>query len=240
MAPGEATAAGAFEDARLHERPCGARRLNGRSGDHRIERPDRLRGRAHFAASGWTSSASTTTCGRCSSAPRRRPTGTGRGSSVRSARRYRHHTVDIRDRERSCELFARATADRRARHPRRRAALARLGGARAVHRLRHQRGRHAERARGDARRTLPEAAVHLHLDEQGVRRPAELAAARRARDALGDRPRRTPTRTGSARTCPSIARLHSVFGASKVAADVLVQEYGRYFGMRRPASAAGR
>jgi hypothetical protein len=40
--PGEATAAGAFEDARLHERPCGARRLNGRSGDHRIERPDRI------------------------------------------------------------------------------------------------------------------------------------------------------------------------------------------------------
>ena len=26
--------------------------------------------------------------------------------------------------------------------------------------------------------------------------------------------------------------LHSLFGASKVAADVLVQEYGRYFGMR--------
>ena len=26
--------------------------------------------------------------------------------------------------------------------------------------------------------------------------------------------------------------MHSVFGASKVAADVLVQEYGRYFGMR--------
>ena len=28
------------------------------------------------------------------------------------------------------------------------------------------------------------------------------------------------------------ATLHSVFGASKVAADVVVQEYGRYFGMR--------
>jgi CDP-paratose 2-epimerase len=28
------------------------------------------------------------------------------------------------------------------------------------------------------------------------------------------------------------ATLHSVFGASKVAADVMVQEYGRYFGMR--------
>jgi CDP-paratose 2-epimerase len=28
------------------------------------------------------------------------------------------------------------------------------------------------------------------------------------------------------------ATLHSLFGASKVAADVLVQEYGRYFGMK--------
>ena len=28
------------------------------------------------------------------------------------------------------------------------------------------------------------------------------------------------------------ATLHSIFGASKVAADVMVQEYGRYFGMR--------
>jgi len=29
----------------------------------------------------------------------------------------------------------------------------------------------------------------------------------------------------------STSHLHSLFGASKVAADVLVQEYGRYFGM---------
>jgi CDP-paratose 2-epimerase len=28
---------------------------------------------------------------------------------------------------------------------------------------------------------------------------------------------------------------HSLFGASKVAADVMVQEYGRYFGIRRAA-----
>ncbi len=34
--------------------------------------------------------------------------------------------------------------------------------------------------------------------------------------------------------------LHSVFGASKVAADVMVQEYGRYFGMKTAASAAAR
>ena len=36
--------------------------------------------------------------------------------------------------------------------------------------------------------------------------------------------------------------LHSLFGASKVAADVLVQEYGRYFGMKTvcPECVAGR
>jgi len=32
-------------------------------------------------------------------------------------------------------------------------------------------------------------------------------------------------------TCQIDATMHSLFGASKVAADVLVQEYGRYFGM---------
>lgn len=33
-------------------------------------------------------------------------------------------------------------------------------------------------------------------------------------------------------TAPIDATLHSVFGASKVAADVMAQEYGRYFGLR--------
>jgi CDP-paratose 2-epimerase len=33
--------------------------------------------------------------------------------------------------------------------------------------------------------------------------------------------------------------LHSVFGASKVAADILVQEYGRYFGMRTASFRGG-
>ena len=36
---------------------------------------------------------------------------------------------------------------------------------------------------------------------------------------------------GIAETCRIDATLHSLFGASKVAADVMVQEYGRYFGM---------
>src|SRR5262249_11350750 len=33
--------------------------------------------------------------------------------------------------------------------------------------------------------------------------------------------------------------LHSLFGASKLAADVLVQEYGRYFGLRTAAFRCG-
>ena len=36
---------------------------------------------------------------------------------------------------------------------------------------------------------------------------------------------------GIAETCRIDSCLHSVFGASKVAADVMVQEYGRYFGL---------
>ncbi len=36
---------------------------------------------------------------------------------------------------------------------------------------------------------------------------------------------------GVSETCRIDATLHSLFGASKVASDVMVQEYGRYFGM---------
>lgn len=41
-----------------------------------------------------------------------------------------------------------------------------------------------------------------------------------------------PYEQGIEEDMPIDACLHSVFGASKVAADVMVQEYGRYFGMR--------
>jgi CDP-paratose 2-epimerase len=41
-----------------------------------------------------------------------------------------------------------------------------------------------------------------------------------------------PYEQGIREDMPIDACLHSVFGASKVAADVMVQEYGRYFGMR--------
>ncbi len=61
---------------------------------------------------------------------------------------------------------------------------------------------------------------------------AERAAAVRARDAVRDRPR--PPVPRRHRRGP-VDRRHActrVFGASKVAADVMVQEYGRYFGLR--------
>ena len=41
-----------------------------------------------------------------------------------------------------------------------------------------------------------------------------------------------PYACGIAEDMPIDRCLHSLFGASKVAADILVQEYGRYFGMR--------
>ncbi len=49
--------------------------------------------------------------------------------------------------------------------------------------------------------------------------------------ALGDRSRLTATRGGISEDMSIDQTLHSLFGASKVAADVLVQEYGRYFGL---------
>jgi CDP-paratose 2-epimerase len=46
-------------------------------------------------------------------------------------------------------------------------------------------------------------------------------------------------RDGIDETCRIDHTMHSLFGASKVAADVLVQEYGRYFGMPTACFRAG-
>src|SRR5207302_10211892 len=46
-------------------------------------------------------------------------------------------------------------------------------------------------------------------------------------------------RDGIDETCRIDTSMHSLFGASKVAADVLVQEYGRYFGMPTVCFRAG-
>ena len=102
-------------------------------------------------------------------------------------------------------------------------------GGDSVRRLRHQRRRHAEPARGRAPRAVP-----------------------RARSSTCARTRCTATRPTAFRLTeletrwdyadPAFAHgipetftidqsMHWLFGASKVAADVMVQEYGRYFGM---------
>ena len=147
----------------------------------------------------------------------------------RATTRFTPLDLDIRDRDGVERVFAEHARADRARRPHRGAAVARLGGARPADRLRRQRGRHAEPARG-GRAPHARRAVHLHLDEQGLRRPAELPAAGRARDAAGSCP--TDHAGTAASTTMSIDRCtHSLFGASKVAADVLVQEYGRYFEM---------
>ena len=57
------------------------------------------------------------------------------------------------------------------------------------------------------------------------------APARRARDAARAAARTTSTSTGSPTSMSIDGCLHSLFGASKAAADLLVQEYGRYFEM---------
>ena len=61
-------------------------------------------------------------------------------------------------------------------------------------------------------------------------RPNDIASAR-TRDALGVR-RPGFRRRHRGRLSASTSSKHSLFGASKVAADVMVQEYGRYFGMQ--------
>lgn len=50
---------------------------------------------------------------------------------------------------------------------------------------------------------------------------------------------RPEDRPGIAETCPIDGSLHSLFGASKVAADVITQEYARTFGMKTGVFRAG-
>ena len=95
---------------------------------------------------------------------------------------FRSESVDIRDREAVDRIFSERGERDRARHPHRRPALPRLGRERPPDRLRRQRQRHPQPARGDPRQ-LPRGAVHLLLDQQGLRRHPEPAAARGPREA---------------------------------------------------------
>ena len=143
---------------------------------------------------------------------------------------FRWENADIRDAGGDRPHLRRARRQDRARRPHRRAALARLGRERAADRLRRQRQRHPQPARGGPR-PLPRRALRLLLDQQGLRRHAQPPAAAEPGEAARSCRRTTPTTRASTPRCRSTPRTHSLFGVSKAAADLLVQEYGRYFDM---------
>ena len=84
------------------------------------------------------------------------------------------------------------------------------------------------------RQHCPEAVFIFTSHQQGLRRHAEprcrWSSRRRAGRSAGDHPYRAHGIDESMSHRPDACT--ALFGASKVAADVLVQEYGRYFGMQ--------
>ena len=120
--------------------------------------------------------------------------------------------------------------------PRRRPAQPRLGRQGAVHRLRGQRRRHPEHA-GEHPPARPDAPfIHCSTNKVYGDLPNEIPLVE-----LDTRYEIEPGHQyelGITEEMPIDHSLHSVFGASKVAADVMVQEYGRYFGLKTACSAA--
>ena len=196
---------------------------------HRQQRTDRLGGRrASSIIAAGRSTASTTTCARDFFGPDGDTTLEPASACAAPRTRFTHHELDIRDR--AAMLDARRTSSgptsSSTAPPSRRTTCAKDRpfddfDVNAVGTLNLLEA---------ARRALPRGAVRLHEHEQGLRRRAQRAAAGRARRRAGTTPTR-PTSHGIAETCRIDRCLHSLFGASKVAADVMVQEYGRYFGM---------
>ena len=80
--------------------------------------------------------------------------------------------------------------------------------------------------------SLPRGSLHVPQHQQGLWRYAEPAASGRARDALGGRGEHAFAEHGIDETMSIDQTTHSLFGVSKAAADLMVQEFGRYFGMK--------
>ena len=149
----------------------------------------------------------------------------GRGAPAE----FRWENADIRDARGGRADLPRARRQDRAGRPHRRPALPRLGRERPADRLRRQRQRHPQPARGRPR-PLPRGALHLLLDQQGLRRHARTACRCRAWRSGSSCPRTTYYK-GIDTSMSIDSSTHSLFGVSKAAADLLVQEYGRYFEM---------
>lgn len=153
----------------------------------------------------------------------------------RETRRFRHETLDIRDREGVEALFrrepfdwivhcaAQPSHDRAAQIPIVDFEVNALG---TLHLL-------------EATRQFRPEAVFTHMSTNKVYgdAPNELALTEtESRYEFADEPYRSHGIPESMRVDRS---LHSVFGASKLAADVMVQEYGRYFGLKTGAFRGG-
>jgi len=83
-----------------------------------------------------------------------------------------------------------------------------------------------------ARRYCPEAVFIFTSTNKVLWRYAKQAAACRIVNTLGNQPAASLLPQRIDEFMPVDHCTHSVFGASKLAADILVQEYGRYFGMK--------
>lgn len=170
----------------------------------------------------------------------------GEGASTRHVRRtlqarlpgYRHEDIDIRDRAAIDDLFAR------------------LGDAVDVVIHAAAQPSHDWAARDPFTDFSVNATGTLNLLEAvRTHAPEAVFIFTSTNKVYGDTPNRLPlveqaTRYALDPSHPFAARgidesmsidrtLHSLFGASKVSADVLVQEYGRYFGMRTVCFRAG-
>jgi CDP-paratose 2-epimerase len=145
---------------------------------------------------------------------------------ARETKRYTHHDVDIRDREAVFRLFGEMRPD-----------LVFHCAAQPSHDLAASRPFDDFEINALATLNLLEAARE-HVPES----PFVFMSTNKV---YGDAPNELPLveletrwdyadeeqREGIDETCRIDGTMHSLFGASKAAADLLVQEYGRYFGM---------
>src|SRR5438477_10688260 len=150
----------------------------------------------------------------------------------RETRRFEHHDLDVRDRAGIARLVAQT-----------RPQLIVHAAAQPSHDLAAQRpfDDFEVNAVGTlnlleaARAHTPEAPfVFLSTDKVYGDAPNELALVE-----LDTRWDYADGRDGIDESCRADASQHSLFGASKLAADVLVQEYGRYFGLSTVCFRAG-
>jgi len=151
-------------------------------------------------------------------------------SLEQSLRRYRHETIDIRDVETLRQLFARCGAaidviihcaaqpshDWAARDPHTDFGVNAVGTLNLLE---------------CARAHCPDA-VFIFTSTNKVYGDAPNRLQLVERETRWELPEGHPMWPGVAEGMTIDQSTHSVFGASKVAADVLVQEYGRYFGMK--------